>query len=107
MQKLIENDKVAVIFTPGWGAGWSTWGLPEDAVFDPQLARLVIKRNEDNWKEVSEEILAYVEKQWPNEFHYGVEDLVVEWLPVGTKFTIEENDGYERLLTEEELTWTA
>jgi len=113
MQKLIKDDMVAVIYSPGYGAGWSTWGLSEDAVFDPQLARLVEKRNglgigdDAEWNAVTADIVAYVEKLWPKDYFFGVNDLEVAWLPVGTKFRIDENDGYESILVEDDLTWTA
>ena len=49
MEKVIENGQVAVIYSPGFGAGWYTWNqsrFPElndgtALLFDPILVDLV------------------------------------------------------------------
>ena len=28
MQKVIRDGKVAVLYSPGYGAGWYTWSVP-------------------------------------------------------------------------------
>lgn len=43
MKKLIRDGKVAVLVSPGFGAGWSTWnGDDEDAIFNKRLALAVL-----------------------------------------------------------------
>jgi hypothetical protein len=44
MKKLIRDGKVAVLYSPGFGAGWSTWNqeLPE-LVFNPVIVDFVEK----------------------------------------------------------------
>ena len=42
MNKLIHDGHVAVIFSPGYGAGFHTWGAPLEAVFDPELAQAIL-----------------------------------------------------------------
>jgi hypothetical protein len=37
MQKLIRDDKVAVLVSPGFGAGWYTWHWVEELIYDPSL----------------------------------------------------------------------
>jgi hypothetical protein len=99
MHKTIKDGRVAVLYSSGYGAGWSTWnpGHPE-MVFDPGLVDLVLAGNE-------EKILAYVTLKWPTAFMGGVEDLRVEWLPEGTDFMIEEYDGAENIIIKEKVTW--
>lgn len=44
MNKWIKGGKVAVIISPGFGAGWSTWGEEKDKqamLFDSELASLI------------------------------------------------------------------
>ena len=45
MNKLIKNGKVAVLYSPGFGAGWFTW--------NPTMPELIFEPNEDykgyNW----------------------------------------------------------
>ena len=99
MNKTIKDGRVAVLYSPGYGAGWSTWnpGHPE-MVFDPGLVDLVLAGNE-------EKILAYVVLKWPDAFMGGVEDLKVEWLPEGTDFVIEEYDGAESIVIKNKVNW--
>ena len=99
MNKTVANGKVAVLSSPGYGAGWSTWNpdYPE-MVFDPGLVDLVLEGNE-------EKILAYIVLKWPTAFMGGVEDLRVDWLPEGVDFVIEEYDGAETIVFKNEVKW--
>jgi hypothetical protein len=99
MNKTIKDGRVAVLSSPGYGAGWSTWNPSHpEMVFDPGLVDLVLEGNE-------EKILAYVVLKWPDSFVGGVEDLRVDWLPEGTNFVIEEYDGAETIVFKNEVKW--
>ena len=99
MSKTIKDGRVAVVYSPGYGAGWSTWNPDHpEMVFDPGLVDLVLAGNE-------EKILAYVTLKWPTAFMGGVEDLQVDWLPEGTEFVIEEYDGAETVVRRNEMKW--
>lgn len=92
MQKVIRDGKVAVLYSPGYGAGWSSWGAPLEAIFHPKLIELVEDGNQNLiTRELCQELF--------NEAWYigGAEDLSIEWLPEGTAFEIEEYDGYESI----------
>ena len=41
MEKVIKDGKVGVLVSPGFGAGFSSWGYPDEAIFDPNLIDLV------------------------------------------------------------------
>jgi hypothetical protein len=99
MQKIIRNGKVAVLYSPRYGAGWYSWNpnYPE-LLFDPGLVDLVEEGNE-------EKILAYVTLKWPNVSTLGIEDLKIEWITQGTEFIIDEYDGAESVLLRDEITW--
>lgn len=102
MEKVIKDGKVAVLYSAGFGAGWSTWnpGL-EELVFHPKLVEMVLndRQNEidGNW------LTENLGKEYANVFCGGVNDLTIAWLPIGTKFLITEYDGAESIITIDDL----
>ena len=98
MNKLIRDGQVAVLVSPGFGAGWYSWHHIEELIYDPSVVQ---------WVEANEmdKIEAYVGLKYPDEYFGGLEDLVVKWIPVGTKFRIDEYDGAESLVLEKEEQW--
>ena len=98
MEKLIRGNKVAVLISPGYGAGWYTWHFNEELVYDPSIVEWVERQELDK-------ALAYIELKYPDTYTGGLEDLVVEWVPIGAKFRIEEYDGSESLVLESEQRW--
>ena len=99
MNKLIDNGKVAVLYSPGFGAGWSTWNkeVPE-LVFDPVIVKFV---ETDQWAEME----TYVALKYPGLYTGGMKDLAIAWLPVGTEFQINEYDGAESIEIKGEVKW--
>ena len=99
MNKLSENGKVAVLYSPGFGAGWSTWNqeLPE-ILFDPAIVKFVEK---DQWAELK----TYVALKYPNIYSGGLDDLKVAWIPEGTLFKVNEYDGSESIELKEDDGW--
>lgn len=92
MDKLEIDGLVAVIYSPGYGAGWSTWAssfIP-DLIFDPEIALWVMAKDYDM------AILA-AKRKYPKIYTGGLLGAKVEWLPIGTHFKISVNDGYERI----------
>jgi len=115
MNKVIRDGKVAVLYSPGYGAGWYTWnslrGEGEEQslnlIFDPILVELVEKRNKEDVWEFIQKIEERAEEILPEGYFGGARDLIIEWLPVGAKFRIDEYDGSESIVTESELWLTA
>ena len=103
MEKVIRDGKVAVIISAGWGAGWSTWHGHKELIFHPKLVELVEseQHNADTVSVVLNELLDKEEAE--GVYLGGVEDLTIQWLPEGTKFKIEEYDGSEYIITENDL----
>jgi hypothetical protein len=99
VNKLSENGKVAVLYSPGFGAGWSTWNqeLPE-ILFDPAIVKFVEK---DQWAELK----TYVALKYPNIYSGGLDDLKVAWIPEGTLFKVNEYDGSESIELKEDDGW--
>ena len=98
MEKVIRDGKVGVLVSPGFGAGFSSWGAPEEAIFNPTLIELV-----ENEK--VQEAVDYCESTWSDGYSGGVQDLRVAWIPEGTKFQIVEYDGSESIEFLEDVNW--
>lgn len=98
MEKLIQDGKVAVVYSPGFGAGWSTWAGNDAFLFDKRIAEAVIAGDIKRAEEVAIEID-------PHAYLGGSRDLRVEWLPVGTAFRINEYDGFESIEVLGDVDW--
>lgn len=107
MNRVIENGLVAVIYSSGFGAGWYTWNQgrfseTEDAtalIFDPILVELVKQKEQTEFdEEIENKILARAEEICPDGYFGGIEDLTIQWIPVGTEFQINEYDGNESIV---------
>lgn len=92
-EKVIRDGQVAILVSPGYGAGWSTWAdNAEVAVFDPEVVE---------WVESGkpEDVFREKEDAWEERIGYlgGADQLGIQWVPVGSRFYIEEYDGSETL----------
>jgi hypothetical protein len=105
-EKVIRDGMVAVLRSPGYGAGWSTWqheeGLAEFVTFDRRLVEAAERgASSDEVEEMLEELFfgsgMYISTS-------GWSDIEINWLPVGTRFEITEYDGAEgiRIFNESE-----
>ena len=100
MNKVIRDGKVAVLVSPGFGAGWSTWNptVPE-MLFDPAIVQMV----EDNTDPAT--IAMVAEAKYTNCYSSGVSDLMIVWVPIGTEFKVDEYDGAESIIFKEQEKW--
>ena len=104
MEKVIRNNKVAVLISTGYGAGWYSWSdNHQELLFHPKLVEMV---EQDRSNEI--------DKKWVKEnlgiegvYCDGAEQLIIKWLPVGTAFRIEEYRGCETLEIIEGLVFLA
>lgn len=106
MEKVIRDGKVAVLVSPGYGAGWSTWNSPEYAeklLYHPKFVEAAEAGVKDI-REIAHEVLGgYVYDLCLR----GWDDIEIEWLPVGTIFRVDEYDGFEGITTCEDLSYRA
>ena len=106
MNKVIRDGKVAVLVSPGFGAGWSTWSYvgEEDyrnfMLFDPTLVDMVERGAS------AETIETYVTSMYSDVYCGGADGLTIQWLPVGTAFRIHEYDGSESVEIRDDIQWT-
>lgn len=100
LKKLVRDGKVAVLYSPGFGAGWSTWASDPQMVFDPELAEAVLSGDKDLMLDVAR-------RNFPDAYLGGVDDIEVAWLSEGTAFYIDEYDGSESIRTGDDLCYVA
>ena len=41
MEKVIRDGKVAVLYSPGYGAGWFSWHGIEELLYDPVVVGMI------------------------------------------------------------------
>lgn len=100
MKKVIRDNKVAVVISAGFGAGWFTWsGGDEELLFHPNIVKMV----EDGKAEEIDE--AWIENNLGIKEMYcgGTDGLTIQWVEKNKKFRVEEYDGAEYIITEDEL----
>lgn len=96
MNKLIKDGQVAVLVSRGYGGGWGSEGLN---VFEPEIVEAILDGK--SYRDIE----AIAEDIYPNQYLGGLDSLEVQWVPVGTRFRIEEYDGAETLWLEDQYTW--
>jgi hypothetical protein len=97
--KLIIDGEVAVLVSHGYGAGWYSWNNEENLLFDPVIAQALLDDKSD------EEITRIAAQRYPDVYLGGLDGLSVHWVPIDTKFRIEEYDGSECLMVESDYHW--
>jgi hypothetical protein len=101
MDKVIRDGNVAVLYSPGFGAGWSTWSRSEydnKVLFDPMIVECVEAGDFDK-------LNTYMTLWYPDMCLWGMDSLEIDWLPVGTMFRVDEYDGAESIEVKEDMDW--
>lgn len=90
--RLEKNGQVAVLYSPGYGAGWASWNpeYKETLLFDKEIVEAVLRNDIEKAKELANE-------KAPGAYLGGGHQLEVRWLTKGTVFEIEEYDGNEEV----------
>jgi len=106
VKKYIKDGKVAVLVSRGFGAGWSTWSYDhpsEQLLYEPNIVEILL--SDKDTREKIKLIEDYCEVNYKDFYLGGLEQLDVEWLPVGTAFRIHEYDGSESVEIRDEMDW--
>ena len=100
MNKVIRDGFVAVLYSPGYGAGWYTWHNIPELIYDPVVVDMVEQDRRN-------EIEAYCEEKYPSftKCYLGAEDLTITWIKEFRVFLIEEYDGNESIRFREDIEW--
>jgi hypothetical protein len=95
--RYVRDGKVAVLVSPGFGAGWSTWCYGDDPqerawlLFAPELVEAVLDGDTGKAAELAE-------AHFDGDFYTGgASDLQVYWVDPGVPFLVDEYDGSESL----------
>ena len=109
MDKVIRDGMVAVLYSPDFGAGWYTWNTKHPAMlYDPTVVKWVMDGKPYGQKPSGVEWVRFVatlEEKYPGIYRGGLRDLEIRWVPVGTRFYVDEYDGYETVVLEHEVQW--
>lgn len=98
-EKVIKDGNVAILVSPGYGAGWYSWNKEhKELLFHPKLVAMVEQGRKAEITDV------WVKENLGIEIYAGgAMDLVIEWMPEGTAFKIDEYDGFETIETMDDL----
>ena len=95
-----EQGQVAVLVSPGFGSGWYTWHYVPELLWDAQVVDMVLAAAS------SDDIVAYCRRTYGDDHWFrGAGDLVVEWVEPGRPFRIDEYDGAETLVYQNQYAW--
>lgn len=101
-EKLIRDGKQAVVYSPGFGAGWSTWNRDhaERLATDRRIAEAVLADDAAGIKEAVRDIA--------DEMYFGgMDGLEVTWVDCGSLFRVTEYDGFESVEVGPDDFWRA
>ena len=104
--RVVRDGHVAVLISPGFGAGWSTWAdeYSHQVLFDPWIVDLLLNKDLDK-REKIDRIMAHCNLKYPDMYTGGLGDLTVEWVPKGFWFRVQEYDGNESIEFKENNDW--
>jgi len=98
MNKLVRDGLVAIIVSPGHGAGWYSWHGIEELLFDPSIVAWIESNERDK-------IEHYLALKYPDEYFGDLEKLSVQWITKDTAFKIDEYDGSESVSVRDQEEW--
>jgi len=102
MKKQIKNGKVCVLISIGYGSGWYSWNPSKpQMLFDPYIVNSLL----ENKGIATTELEKYCEETYPDAHLGGIVGLRVEYVTPGTKFRIDECDGAEAIIRQEDDIW--
>lgn len=100
VQKYTKDGMVAVLYSPEYGAGWSTGasGDTDFLVFDQGLVTLAMAKAPETDVET---YLRALGMEPP--YMGGWANIEVKWLSEGTEFIIDEYDGFETITLKDDI----
>lgn len=116
VEKVIRDDKVAVLISPGYGSGWTTWNQDhkdvEQMLYDPDIVNALLdwKKEDGSRKFLEMRIKEIADAKYGQDpdgcfFGNGLRDVEVVWVEKGRKFIIKEYDGAESIQFCDEIKW--
>ena len=114
VNRVIRDGKVAVLYSPGFGTGWSTcWrnegkNIVEFMMFDADLVAAVEAGDRDLVDHLTRITIGRLNPEYfgrESDIYLTRNKLAIAWVPVGTLFRITEYDGNEAVITFEATDW--
>lgn len=93
MEKIERNGKIAILYSPGFGAGWSTWAEEDQKDALCMDARIVGPFLAGDLAGA----VAAAKAMFPDLYTGGADSLRVKWIEKDRAFKITEYDGYENV----------
>lgn len=111
-----DHTEVAILISAGFGAGWSSWNTIELAYDKRVVEYWLAHKDDEEWMAAIDKFLENnaIQQQakndfammgYPNVYFGGFNDIKLIWVPIGTKFRINEYDGAESIYTEDMDNW--
>ena len=91
-----DGTHVGVAYSPGYGAGFSTWN--DVSPLNPFVIVAILFDRADAIADASDQEKADLLGD-PEAYMGGAHSLRIEWVPLGTAFRVDEYDGYESVET--------
>lgn len=119
MELYYDKDKknFAVLISIGYGAGWSTWNDSKLA-YDKKVVEFWLQHKDnkkwmetvniwnepesDSHKEARE---FFTSIGYDEPYMGGFHNIIMKWVPIGSKWVINEYDGFEKLVLESDIKW--
>lgn len=108
-----DHTEYAVIVSPGYGSGFSTWN--DDAfAYDARIVQWFMEHNDSGYRykvgviDTPENIEAtkyFASLGYPYAYFGGVKTAEIRWVPAGAKWHIKEYDGAETLVYQDSEHW--
>ena len=111
MDKVVQNNKVAVIIKSHYGLGWYSWHSKEEMLYDPVIVKLILEYDKKQYEDpydprslIQNQFETYIFDEYAIK-GCNIEDFSVEWIDIGKEFIIEEYDGAESVRVKEDFKW--
>lgn len=89
-------DEVGVLYSPGYGAGWSTWN-DDHYAYDKRIVEKFIE-DPELFHRVGPDLVTFMTALDYDGYYGGARDLCLTFIPKGIMFRINEYDGSESIM---------
>ena len=99
----VKNNQIAILISPKYGAAWSSIN-DFSLAYDKRIVQKWIELQENEIENDEEEMQEFLaELGYPKHYMGGYENLRIEWVNIGEYFYIDDYDGYEGIIYEDEM----
>lgn len=99
-----DGSEYAVLVSPGYGAGWSTWNYREMA-YDKRVVEFWMAHKGQDLRDSAEAEMYFEELGYHDVYFGGFQNLRIAWVPRGEFSRVQEYDGAERIVLAIDEDW--